>query len=177
VSEVIVRPVGDRDIPAIAAIYAEQVLHGTATFEVEPPEEAEIARRVASMVDGGYPCLVAARGDSVIGYGYAGPYRTRAAYWNTVEDSIYLAADSRGQGVGGTLLGALIVECDARRFRQMVAVIGDSRNTASIALHRSAGFQMAGMLTDVGYKHGRWLNTILMQRALGPGAREEPARP
>jgi len=169
-----IEPARFTHVPAIAAIYGEAVLNGTATFEIEPPDEAEMARRMAALAEGGFPYLVALRGDEVLGYGYAGPYRARIAYRNTVEDSIYLAPESRGRGVGRRLLGALIAESEERGFRQMVAVIGDSGHAASIRLHEAAGFAMVGTFRDVGYKHGRWLDTVLMQRPLGPGGATPP---
>ena len=170
------RPAGEGDIAAITAIYAEQVLYGTATFEIVPPEEAEIARRMAALVDAGYPYFVAERDGRVLGYGYAGPYHSRPAYRNTVEDSIYLAPEARGQGIGGMLLRLLIDECAARRFRQIVAVIGDSQNMASTRLHHAAGFTLVGTLKSVGFKHGRWLNCVMMQLAVGAGDLSDPDR-
>ena len=172
--ELINRPATSADIPAITLIYAEQVINGTATFEVVPPEEDEMARRMQALTEAGYPYFVAERDDEVLGYSYAGPYRARPAYRNTVEDSVYLAKNVRGQGIGGTLLRLLIDQCTARGFRQMIAVIGDSENVASIRLHKAAGFSLAGTLKDVGYKHGRWLDSVLMQRALGSGSGRPP---
>jgi L-amino acid N-acyltransferase YncA len=163
------------DAAAITAIYADEVLTGTATFDVEPPEKQVMAARLRELVDRGFPYLVAQEGKRVLGYAYAAPYRERAAYRSTVEDSIYLAPEARGQGIGGRLLRGLIDECTARDFRQMIAVIGDSRNLASIRLHRAAGFLPAGTLKDVGFKFGTWLDAVLMQLALGPGAGEKPA--
>jgi L-amino acid N-acyltransferase YncA len=147
------------------------VLHGTATFETEPPSRDEMASRVALLADRGFPFFVAVdeTGD-VLGYAYAGPYRARAAYRHTVEDSIYLAERARGRGVGTTLLARLITASQELGFRQMVAVIGDSANRASIALHRKAGFRHVGTLEAVGWKHGRWLDSVLMQLSLGAGA-------
>ncbi len=171
------RPATAADIPAITAIYAEQVLYGTATFELAPPDEAEMAERMHGLLDGGHPYIVAEREGQVIGYAYAGPYRARPAYRHTVEDSIYLATDVRGQGIGGLLLRVLIEQSTALGFRQMIAVIGDSQNMPSIRVHRAAGFQMTGTLTSVGHKFGRWLDAVLMQRALGLGDRALPERP
>jgi phosphinothricin acetyltransferase len=165
------------DIPAITAIYAEQVLYGTATFELAPPDEAEMARRMEMLFDGGYPYIVAERDGSVLGYAYAGEYRARPAYRHTVEDSIYLSPDARGQGVGGLLLRVLIEQSMALGFRQMLAVIGDSQNLASIRVHRAAGFADIGVFTSVGHKFGRWLDVVLMQRSLGYGDRTPPERP
>lgn len=173
----IVRPSADADIPAITGIYAHAVLHGTASFELEPPDEAEMARRRAAILEGGYPHLVAERTGEVLGYAYAGAYRTRPAYRSTVEDSIYIAPAAQGQGIGRALLEALIRECEALDFRLMVAVIGDEESKGSIGLHRSLGFEPAGILKGIGYKHGRWLSTVLMQRSLGRGLSEPPTRP
>jgi L-amino acid N-acyltransferase YncA len=169
-----IRPAAHGDIPEISAIYAEAVLTGTATFEIEAPGEAEMARRMSALLEGGYPYFVAEEAGVVLGYGYAGRYRERIAYRNTVEDSIYLAADARGRGIGGALLAALIDRCDGSGFRQMIAVIGDSGHAASIRLHMSAGFVLVGTFKDVGYKHGRWLDTVLMQRTLGLGSSAPP---
>ena len=171
-----VRPSRERDLPAIAAIYADAVLHGTASFELEPPDLAEMTRRRAGLVDGNYPYLVAEREGAMLGYAYAGPYRPRAAYRSTVEDSVYVAREAQGQGVGRALLSALLAECEQLDFRLMVAVIGDEASAGSIGLHRSLGFDSVGTLPGIGYKHGRWLATVLMQKALGPGTRTPPTR-
>lgn len=164
------RPFEGRDAGAIAKIYGEAVLTGSASFETEPPGQAEMARRMAALVEAGHPVLVAEQDGAVLGFASAGPYRTRPAYRFTVEDSVYVAAAARGRGTGGLLLERLLRDAQARGFRQMVAVIGDSANTASIALHLSLGFTLTGTLSAVGWKHGRWLDSILMQRALGVGA-------
>ncbi len=173
----VIRPSRETDIPAIAAIYSHAVTHGTASFELEPPPEAEIARRRDDLLKGGYPYLVAERGAELLGYAYAGAYRARPAYRSTVEDSIYVAPSAQGQGVGRALLAALIEQCEALDFRLMVAVIGDEDSHGSIALHASLGFEPAGILKSIGYKHGRWLSTVLMQRPLGRGIAEPPTRP
>jgi phosphinothricin acetyltransferase len=170
------RAASTADIPAITAIYAEQVLYGTATFELAPPDEAEMTRRMDALLAGGYPYVVAERGGQVLGYAYAGEYRSRPAYRHSVEDSIYLATDARGQGVGGLLLRVLIEQSTALGFRQMIAVIGDSQNLASIRVHRAAGFRDVGVLTSAGHKFGRWLDVVLMQRELGSGDRALPER-
>ena len=162
------------DLPTITAIYAEAVLHGSASFELTPPTEAEMGQRMEAIVAGGFPYLVATLDGAILGYAYAGPYRTRPAYRFTVEDSIYLDPSARGRGVGKRLLAALIAACEARGDRQMIAVIGDSANQGSIRLHRSAGFEPAGLLKSVGWKHGRWIDSVLMQRALGVGDGEAP---
>jgi phosphinothricin acetyltransferase len=169
-----IRTVLPSDIPAITAIYGEAVLTGTASFELEPPREDEMRRRYESLIGGGFPYLVAAMGTELAGYAYAGPYRPRAAYGFTVENSVYVAPGWQGKGVGKALLNALIAASEARGFRQMIAVIGDSRNTASVALHRAAGFEMLGTHKSVGRKFGTWLDTVEMQRPLGSGDRDEP---
>lgn len=164
-----IRPATTADIGAVTAIYAPAVLHGTASFELEPPSEAEMLRRFAEITGAGYPYLVFERAGTVLGYAYANAFRSRPAYRFAVEDSIYVAADAQGQGVGRSLLAALIAECEPRGYRQMIAVIGDSRQAGSIALHRSAGFAFCGTLHAVGYKFGRWIDSVYMQRALGRG--------
>jgi phosphinothricin acetyltransferase len=157
------------DIPAITAIYRAAVLTGTATFELEPPDEAEMMRRREALLAGDHPYRVAERDGLIIGYAYAGLYRARPAYRSTVENSVYVRDGEHGRGVGRALLAALIEDAGARGFRQMIAVIGDSANTPSIRLHAALGFEMVGTLHSVGWKHGRWLDTVLMQRALGLG--------
>jgi phosphinothricin acetyltransferase len=174
---VLIRPSRDSDCPAIAAIYAHAVAQGTASFELEPPSETEMVRRREALVGSGFPYLVAEAEGRVLGYAYAGPYRPRAAYRSTVEDSIYVAPDAQGQGIGRALLETLIAECEARDFRLMVAVIGDEASKGSIGLHRSLGFAHAGILPGIGYKQGRWLATVLMTRPLGPGIETPPTRP
>ncbi len=164
------------DSAAIARIYAEAVLNGTATFETEPPSAAEMARRWSDLAAAGLPWLVAERGGDVVGYAYAGLYRARPAYRSTLETSIYVAPEARGLRIGRALLGALILACEARDVRRLVAVIAHPGSEASVALHAAAGFVPAGCLPAVGYKHGRWLDTLLMQRALGPGSNEPPSR-
>ena len=176
VSALLVRSAGDQDMARVADIYAEAVLHGTATFEVDPPGLEEMSRRWRSLVERGYPFLVCDAGGSVAGYAYAGPYHHRPAYRHTLEDSVYVAPDHAGRGIGKALLEQLIVRAEASDFRQMIAVIGDSRNSASINLHRALGFTFSGVLHGVGRKHGRWLDTVLMQRALGPGGATSPTR-
>jgi L-amino acid N-acyltransferase YncA len=173
----LVRPSVDADLPAITAIYAHAVTHGTASFELDPPDEAEIARRRMALLEGGYPYLVAEHDGAILGYAYGGAYRTRPAYRSTVEDSIYIAPEAKRQGVGRKLLTALIDECEARDFRLMVAVIGDEESHGSIGLHKSLGFDLAGVIKGIGYKHGRWLSTVLMRRTLGRGMSEAPTRP
>ncbi|HEX6141555.1 MAG TPA: GNAT family N-acetyltransferase [Geminicoccaceae bacterium] len=154
------------DLDAIRAIYAVEVLEGTASFELEPPDLAEITRRYGAIRERGLPYLVATAGGQVVGYAYAGPYRPRAAYRYSVENSVYVAGDVRRAGIGRLLLDALIDQAGAAGMRQMVAIIGDSAHLASIRLHERAGFRLVGTLTDIGFKHGRWLDTVIMQRAL-----------
>ena len=168
------RPARLADIPAITQIYAHAVLTGTASFELEPPDEGEMQRRQRVILEGGYPYLVAELQSVVVGYAYAGPYRSRPAYRWTVEDSIYVVPQLHRRGVGRVLLDRLIGECETRDFRQMIAVIGDSRQAASIALHRAAGFRLVGTFEAVGFKLGRWLDSVLMQRGLGQGALTAP---
>lgn len=162
------------DAEAVAAIYADAVLNGTATFELAPPDPAEMARRMSELASAGFPWLVAEAGGAVVGYAYAGPYRPRPAYRWTVEDSVYIAPDHKGRGIGKALLEAVITICESLGHRQMVAVISDDRSLGSVALHRACGFAHAGVLPSVGWKHGRWLDTIFMQRPLGPGAAMPP---
>jgi phosphinothricin acetyltransferase len=170
-----IRPATAADVPAITAIYAHAVAHGTASFELDPPGEAEMLQRQKSLLDGGFPYLVAANGESIAGYAYAGLYRTRPAYRWTLEDSIYVDPNAQRRGVGRLLLERLIVESEQRGYRQMIAVIGDSTlQTPSIELHRALGFRMVGVLENVGYKFGRWLDSVLMQRELGPGVAARP---
>jgi L-amino acid N-acyltransferase YncA len=169
-----IRPATTADIPAIARIYADAVAHGTASFEYEPPGEAEMARRMAELLDNGYPYLTAERDGELAGYAYAGPYRARPGYRFTVEDSVYVAPEAQGRGVGRALLQALIEAAEARGYRQMIAVIGDSEQTASVAMHAAAGFYVVGTLPNVGFKFGRWLDSVLMQRALGQGSTTSP---
>jgi phosphinothricin acetyltransferase len=163
------------DIPTITTIYDLEVRTGTATFELTPPDVAEMTRRFNALQERGFPYLVATIGDDVVGYAYAGPYRPRPAYRFTVENSVYLAPASHRRGIGTALMTELIVQSEARGYRQMIAVIGDSANAASVALHARTGFQMIGTHPNVGFKFGRWLDTVMMQRALGAGATTVPA--
>lgn len=171
-----VRPVRETDIPAITAIYAHAVLHGFASFEVDPPDEAEMTRRMRTVTDGGFPYLVAEKDGKLLGYAYAAPYRARPAYRNSVENSVYVSPDAHRLGVGKTLLRELVDTATRLGFRQMIAVIGDSGNAGSIGLHRALGFIFCGTIHSVGYKHGRWLDSVIMQRALGPGDGAPPDR-
>ncbi len=171
----VIRAATAADIPAITAIYDHAVRHGTASFELDPPDAAEMARRRQTLVDAGFPYLAAEADGTVAGYAYAGPYRPRPAYRWSVEDSVYVAPALQRRGVGRTLLARLLVEAEQRGFRQMIAVIGDSAQAPSIELHRAAGFHHIGTVENVGHKFGRWLDTVLMQRALGRGASAPPA--
>ena len=166
----VVRDTTDSDMPAIQAIYAHAVLHGLATFEEVPPSVEELSARRADILRLGLPYLTAEQDGRIAGYGYAAPFRTRSAYRYTLEDSIYVDATMRRSGIGAALLGALIARCEFGPWRQMIAVIGDTGNAASIALHRRLGFRHAGTLYATGFKFGRWVDTVLMQRALGPGS-------
>jgi L-amino acid N-acyltransferase YncA len=171
---IVIRPARLVDISAITGIYRHAVLTGTASFEIEPPDVDEMSRRWKTLCDGGYPYHVAEVEGAVTGYAYAGPYRTRPAYHWTVEDSIYVDPRMHRRGIGRHLLDRLIADCEGLGFRQMIAVIGDSRQTPSIALHSTAGFRLLGTMEAVGFKFGGWLDTVLMQRPLGPGASTAP---
>jgi phosphinothricin acetyltransferase len=171
--DIVVRPSEDGDVAAIAAIYRHHVLHGRASFEEEPPDAGELARRRGEIVARGLPYLVAVRDGRVLGYAYAGLYRARSAYRFTLEDSIYIDAAEIGRGIGRALLGAVIEHASALGYRQMVAVIGGG-DTASTRLHARLGFSRVGVLSAVGYKFGEWSDTLLMQRSLGPGADAPP---
>jgi len=175
VAEIGLRPAEDRDVARIAAIYSDHVLTGLASFEVTPPDAAEIARRRAEVLRRGLPYVVAELGGAVVGYAYAAPYRLRPAYAYTVEDSVYVHRDALGRGVGRRLLEHLVSDCAAAGYRQMLAVIGDSGNQASIALHAACGFTRVGLLSAVGFKFGRWVDSVLMQRPLGEGDATPPA--
>jgi phosphinothricin acetyltransferase len=173
-TDIPIRPAGLRDIAAITRIYDHAVRHGTASFEIEPPDEHEMVQRYEALRDGRYPYLVAELGGTIAGYAYAAPYRARPAYDWSVENSIYIAPQSQRRGIGRALLEQLIVAAQERGFRQMIAIIGDSANAASIELHRAAGFRTVGTFDNVGFKFGRWLDSVLMQRSLGQGAETMP---
>ncbi len=153
----------------IQAIYAHWVLHGLASFEEAPPDSVEMGRRRLAIQDLGLPYLVAEENGAVLGFAYAGPYRPRSGYRFTVEDSVYVAPWTHGKGIGRRLLGEVIARAESAGQRQMLAVIGDSGNASSIGLHEALGFRRAGVFQSVGFKFGRWVDTVLMQRALGPG--------
>jgi L-amino acid N-acyltransferase YncA len=169
-----IRPATLSDIPAITRIYAHAVTHGTASFELEPPDKVEMKRRMQAVLDGKFPYLIAEVDGAFAGYAYASLYRTRPAYRFTVEDSVYVASDIHRRGIGKALLIKLIEACTALGYRQMVAVIGDLNQAASIGVHRACGFEDAGNLRSIGWKFGRWLDTPMMQLALGPGATTSP---
>lgn len=170
----IIRPVAAADLAAVADIYAHYVLHSTVSFEEAPPDVEVMAQRHAAVTGRGLPYLCAQIDDAVVGYAYAGPYGTRAAYRFTVEDSVYVAPEFQGRGVGKALLSAVIAHCEAMGLRQMLAVIGDSGNAGSIGLHTALGFTPAGMGRSVGWKKGRWIDIVWMQRALNEGAASAP---
>src|SRR5215207_10485215 len=159
-TETLLRRTEEADIAALAAIYADAVLTGTASYELEPPGEAEMARRWRELVGKGFPHIVAVRDGALVGYAYAGPYRPRPAYRFSVEDSIYIDPSAQRRGIGRVLLEHLIAECERRGFRQMVAVIGDSAQTASIELHRALGFRLVGTVENVGCKFDQWLDSV-----------------
>ena len=166
------------DVAAITAIYAIEVREHVNTYEYDVPDEAEMARRMDAIVGAGYPYIVAQEPDGTIaGYAYASSYRARLGYRMTVENSVYVADAAHGRGIGTTLMQALIAECEARGFRQMVAVIGEPSNTASIRLHEKLGFRLIGVFPALAFKHGRWLDTVQMQRTLGAGAGTPPSEP
>jgi L-amino acid N-acyltransferase YncA len=170
-----IRPAAAADLPAVTEIYEHAVLYGTATFELIPPDLAEMTRRFGVLMDGGFPYFVGALEGQVIGYAYAGAYRPRPAYRFTVENSVYLQPAIHRRGIGLQLLQRLIAESEALGYRQMIAVIGDSANAGSIGVHTKCGFQMIGTHPHVGFKFGRWLDTVMMQRALGEGAGTIPS--
>ena len=165
-----IRRAAAADLPLITEIYEHAVRYGTATFELIPPDLDEMTRRYDVLMDGGFPYLVAALEGRVVGYAYAGAYRPRPAYRFTVENSVYLQPAIHRRGIGLQLLQRLIAESETRGYRQMIAVIGDSANAGSIGVHRRCGFQTIGTHPNVGFKFGRWLDTVMMQRALGEGA-------
>ena len=170
----LIRDATPADVPALAEIYAHHVLHGTGTFEEDPPDQAEMARRVAAVQDQGWPWLVAEEGGQVLGFAYLAQFRPRSAYRHAGEDSVYVRNDIRGQGVGKALVAALLRRGEECGFRQIFAVIGDSENVGSIGLHVSLGFRQIGLMRSAGAKFGRWLDVVTMQRAIGRGDRDPP---
>ena len=172
--DLIIRDVTPADLPVISAIYASEVRDHVNTYEYDVPDEAEMQRRMRGIVEAGYPYLVAELEGQLLGYAYASSYRARAGYRFTVENSVYVAAGQQGNGVGAALLERLIAECEARGYRQMIAVIGEPTNTASIRLHEKFGFQLIGIFRGIAWKQGRWLDTVQMQRMLGAGNNDAP---
>lgn len=170
-----IRPAREANMAAVQAIYAHHVLTGLASFEEVPPDVAEMAARREKVIGRGLPYLVAEAADGVLGYAYAAPFRDRVAYRYSLEDSVYVAPAAVGRGVGSALLAELIVRCGDLGYRQMVAVIGDSANAPSIGLHAKMGFEMAGRLVSIGFKFGRWVDSVYMRRPLGPGDGTLPA--
>ncbi len=168
-AQLTIRPSTPADLPAITAIYAWNVLHGTGTFELDPPSEADMTTRRADVLGKGLPWLVAERNGDVIGYAYANQFRPRPGYRFCLEDSVYVAAEATGQGVGKLLLAELLARCEAAGARQMLAVIGDSANLGSVGIHRACGFDEVGVFKAAGWKFDRWLDVVLMQKALGVG--------
>ncbi|HEY6631627.1 MAG TPA: GNAT family N-acetyltransferase [Rhizobiaceae bacterium] len=174
-NESTIRAATAADLDAITGIYADAVMYGTATYELDPPTRAEMAARFDALVAGGFPYLVATSEGRVVGYAYAGPFRARPAYRFIVENSIYVAPDAKGRGVGRLLLHRLIAEAERLGFRQMIAVIGDGHaESASVKLHERLGFRHGGRLDGSGYKHGRWLDTVFMQLPMNGGAETDP---
>ena len=173
-TSLLLRPSAAADLPAITAIYAWNVQHGTGTFEIDAPDLTEMTRRRDDVLGKGLPWLVAEHAGSVLGYAYANHFRPRLAYRFCVEDSVYLAPEAQRQGIGRLLLAELLARCEAAGARQMLAVIGDSSNLGSIGVHRALGFEPAGTLHAAGWKFDRWLDVVMMQKALGAGARTTP---
>jgi phosphinothricin acetyltransferase len=174
-SSLLIRDAKASDLDRITEIYADAVANGTASYELEPPARAEMGSRFASLKDGGFPYIAAEDDGVLVGYAYAGPFRPRPAYRFIVEDSIYLAPEAKGRGVGRRLLERLIKEAESSGFRQMIAVIGDgSPDSPSVKLHERLGFRHSGMLQGSGYKHGRWLDTVFMQLSLNGGSGNDP---
>lgn len=170
-----IRPATKADLDAIAEIYADAVTHGTASYELEPPTKTEMTARFEALAAGGFPYLVAENDGRVIGYAYAGPFRPRPAYRFVVENSIYVAPNAKGRGLGRLLLERLVAEAEKLGFRQMIAVIGDGHaGSASVRLHERLGFRHGGRLEGSGYKHGRWLDTVFMQLSMNGGAATPP---
>ena len=170
----LIRPSTAADVPALAAIYTHHVVHGTGTFELESPDDAEMARRRDDVLAKGLPWLVAQQGARVLGYAYANHFKPRRAYRFCLEDSVYLAPEAQGQGLGRLLLAELMARCEAAGTRQMIAIIGDSANLGSIGVHRTLGFEHVGVMKAAGWKFERWLDVVVMQKSLGLGASAVP---
>ncbi len=172
-----IRPSLDTDIPAVTAIYAHNVLHGTGTFEIEPPSEQDMTSRRADVLSKGLPYLVLEDASGVVGFAYCNWFKPRPAYRFSAEDSIYLAPNTHGKGLGKLLLTELMAQAERAGVRKLIAVIGDSANQGSIGVHRSCGFQHVGVLGACGWKFERWLDVVLMERAIGLGSSNAPAAP
>ena len=172
----IIRRAEISDMPAVTAIYAHHVVHGTATFEIEQPTLEEMSRRRGEVIALGFPYLVAEESGDIRGYAYVRPFHARAAFGNTVENAVYIRPDCVRRGLGKLLMRELIQICQSIGLRQMIAVIGGSDNVASIGLHESLGFRVTGQLKSVGYKHHQWLDTVYLQLPLGPGDTTVPNR-
>ena len=170
-----IRTVTDGDMAAIQTIYDHHVLHGLASWELQPPDIAELAARRDALLNSGYPFVVATVDGELVGYASAGPYRTRPAYRFTVENTIYLHPERPGQGIAQPLLQRVIDDCTSLGYRQMIAVVGDSGNQPSIRFHEKMGFRQVGLIDGIGWKAGRWLDSVILQRALGAGTGEPPA--
>ena len=170
-----IRPAREADLEQVTTIYADAVVNGTASYELEPPALDEMRRRYRSLCEGSFPYLVAEDGGTIAGYAYAGPFRPRPAYRFILEDSVYVAPHAKGRGIGRALMQRLITDAQSLGFRQIIAVIGDGRpDSASVRLHEALGFHHSGRLEGSGYKHGRWLDTVFMQLALNGGATSDP---
>lgn len=175
-SNLLIRPVQSTDLPVIHAIYSHNVLHGTASWELTPPDEAEMRSRMQGLLDKGFPYFVAEIEGKLVGYSYASSYRPRPGYRFTVENSIYVDGNYQRRGIARKLMTTLIDRCTAQGYRQMIAIIGDSENGASIELHRALGFVHIGTMPGIGFKFGRWLDSVLMQKTLGEGSETLPSR-
>ncbi len=171
----IIRPSQNSEIAQIAAIYSHHVLHGTGTFEVEPPSVAEMGHRRDDVLSKGLPYLVVVEGDRVVGFAYCNWFKPRPAYRYSAEDSIYLAPQAHRQGLGRALLGELVRHAEQAGIRKLIAVIGDSANAGSIGVHRSAGFEPVGVMRSCGWKFNRWLDVVLMEKSVGLGSTCAPA--
>jgi len=172
--DIVIRSATDEDISQVREIYCEAVINGTASFELTPPSLEEMRRRFRALEDKSYPYFVAVKGTSVAGYAYAGPYRARPAYHWSLENSVYVNREFQGKGIGSKLLRKLVDAATQGGFRQMIAIIGDTENLGSIALHRTCGFKMVGTLENTGWKHEKWLDTVMMQLPLGEGGKVPP---
>jgi L-amino acid N-acyltransferase YncA len=171
----VIRSATDSDVAAITRIYGHHVLHGLASFEYDPPDEGDMLARMITLREGGYPYMVAERDGVIVGYSYAGPYRARPGYQNSVEDAVYMDPDAQGRGIAKALLQSVIDSCTDLGFRQMIAVIGDA-SAPSVGLHMSLGFEIVGTLHGIGFKSGQWVDTVHMQRSLGDGEGTLPTR-